>query len=190
VRQELRNGAEGYLVHALRQGYELRRARLHYSGGPGPRLKLGQASRPPGEAIRGLGSSGGGREWSGHGGRPQAALTVTGRSPELRASSGDLGAVRRRQRGRWPCTRVGFIAAREHGTGVGTGVADHTRGRARQRPVRARPIRQGIEHVAAFVLVIFKRRLGRDLFVSIQNPCIRFLPCCIPFISHAVLEWV
>jgi hypothetical protein len=120
---------------------------LHYSGGAGPRLKLGQASRPPGEAIRGLGSSGGGRDWSGHDGRPRAAL----------ASSGELGTVRRRQRGRWSCTRVGFIAARGHGTGVGTGVADHTRGRARQRPVRARPVRQGIEHMAAFVLVIFKR---------------------------------
>jgi hypothetical protein len=28
----------------------------------GPRFKLGQASRPPDEAIRGLGSSGGGQE--------------------------------------------------------------------------------------------------------------------------------
>jgi hypothetical protein len=36
---------------------------------------------------------------------------VAGRSPELRASSGELGVVQRRQRGRWPCTRVGFIAA-------------------------------------------------------------------------------
>jgi hypothetical protein len=115
---------------------------------------------------------------------------VAGRSPELRASSGELGAVRRRQRERWSCMRVGFIAAHGHGTGMGTGVADHTRGRARQRPMRARPVRQGIEHVAAFVLVIFKHRLACYLFVSIQNPCIRFLPCCIPFVSHAVLEWV
>jgi hypothetical protein len=44
--------------------------------------------------------------------------------------------------------------------------------------------------VAAFALVIFKRRLAHDLFVPIQNPCIRFVPCCIPFVSHAVLEWV
>jgi hypothetical protein len=86
--------------------------------------------------------------------------------------------------------RVGFIAIRGHNTGVGTGVADHTRGRERQRPVRARPVRQCIEHVAAFVLVIFKRRLARDLFVSIQNPCIGFLPCCIPFVSHVVLKWI
>jgi hypothetical protein len=86
--------------------------------------------------------------------------------------------------------RVGFIATHGHGTGMGTGAADHTWGHARQRPVRARLVRQGIEHMAAFALVIFKRRLARDLFVSIQNPCIRFLPCCIPFVSHAVLEWV
>jgi hypothetical protein len=115
---------------------------------------------------------------------------VTGRSPELRASSGGLGAVRGRQRGRWPCTRVGFIAVHGHGTGVGTGVADHARGRVRQRPVRAWPVRQGIEHVAAFVLVTFRRRLARDLFVSTQNLCIRFLPCSIPVVSHAVLKWI
>jgi hypothetical protein len=53
--------------------------------------------------------------------------------------------------------RAGFIATRGHGTGAGTGATDHTRGRARQRPVRARLVRQGIEHVAAFALVIFKR---------------------------------
>jgi hypothetical protein len=92
VRQEFRNGAEGYLVHALRRGYELRRARLHYSGGSGPRLKLGQTSRPPGEAIRGLGSSGGGRGWSGHGGRPRAALVGRG---EVTGAAGELGRVRR-----------------------------------------------------------------------------------------------
>jgi hypothetical protein len=85
---------------------------------------------------------------------------------------------------------VDFIAIHGHGTGMVTGVADHTRGRAWQRPVRARPVRQGIEHVAAFVLVIFKRRLACDLFISIQNPCIRFLPCCIPFVSHVVLKWI
>jgi hypothetical protein len=36
---------------------------------------------------------------------------VAGRSPELRASSGELGAAHRRQRGRWSGTGVGFIAA-------------------------------------------------------------------------------
>jgi hypothetical protein len=36
---------------------------------------------------------------------------VAGRSPELWASSGEFGAVHRRQRGRWSGTGVGFIAA-------------------------------------------------------------------------------
>jgi hypothetical protein len=43
-----------------------------------------------------------------------------------------------------------------HGHGRGGGV-DHARRHAMQWPVRARPVRQGIERVAAFGLVIFKR---------------------------------
>jgi hypothetical protein len=46
--------------------------------------------------------------------------------------------------------RAGFIAARGHGMGVGAG-------RALQWPGHARPVRQGIERMAAFGLVIFKR---------------------------------
>jgi hypothetical protein len=65
---------------------------LHYSGGAGPRLKLRKASRPLKEAIRGLGSSGGGREWFGHGGRPRAALTGRG---EVAGAAGWLGKARR-----------------------------------------------------------------------------------------------
>jgi hypothetical protein len=65
------------------------------------------------------------RRWTGKGLAMVVALgrllRVAGRSPKLRASSGGLGAVRGRQRGRWPCTRVGFIAAREHGTVVAQG---------------------------------------------------------------------
>jgi hypothetical protein len=92
VRKGLRNGAEGYPIHALRRGYELRRARLHYSGGTGPQLKLGQASWPPRGAIRGLGSSRGGWEWYVHGGRPQAAQAGRG---EVAGVAGELRKVRR-----------------------------------------------------------------------------------------------
>jgi hypothetical protein len=81
-----------YPFHVLQRVHELRRARLHYSGGAGPRLKLGKASRPPGEAIRGLGSSGGGRDWFGHGGRPRGALVGRG---EVARAMGELGKVRR-----------------------------------------------------------------------------------------------
>jgi hypothetical protein len=81
-----------YPVHVLRRVHELRRARLHYSGGAGPWLKLGQASRPLGEAIRGLGLSGGGRGWFDHGGRPRAALAGRG---EVAGAAGELEKVRR-----------------------------------------------------------------------------------------------
>jgi hypothetical protein len=53
---------------------------------------------------------------------------VTRRLPELRAGSKRLGAVRRRQQGRWSCMRVGFIATRGHDIGVGTGAAEGARG--------------------------------------------------------------
>jgi hypothetical protein len=105
----------------------------------------------------------------GHGGFPRVALAGRG---EVAGAAGELGKVRRgaeEATGKMVVHEGGLY--RGHGTCMGTGVADHARGRARQRPVRARPVRQGIEHVAAFVLVIFKHRLGHDLFVSIQNPC-------------------
>jgi hypothetical protein len=54
------------------------------------------------------------QRWAGKGLATVVALgrlwRNAGRSPELRASSRELGVVQRRQRGRWPCTRVGFIA--------------------------------------------------------------------------------
>jgi hypothetical protein len=150
VSQELRNGAEGYPVHALRRGYELRRARLHYSSGAGPRLKLGQASRPPGKISKGSDRAevgGNGLTMAGTLGR---LLRVAGRSLELRASSGKLGAARRRQWGRWPCTRVGFIAARGHGTGVGTGAAEGTRGCACGRALARSRVSAHVEHVVVY----------------------------------------
>jgi hypothetical protein len=76
----------------LRRGSELRRARLRYSGGAGPWFKLVQASRPPRGAIRGLGSSGGGRERVGHGGCPRVALAGRG---VVAGAMGELGGVRR-----------------------------------------------------------------------------------------------
>jgi hypothetical protein len=60
--------------------------------GASPRLKLGQSSRPPRGAIQGLGSSGGGREWSGHGGHRRAALAGRG---EVAGVAGELRKVRR-----------------------------------------------------------------------------------------------
>jgi hypothetical protein len=53
--------------------------------------------------------------------------------------------------------RAGFIAARGHDMGMGAVWVDRARGHALQWPVRARLVRPGIERVAAFGLVIFKR---------------------------------
>jgi hypothetical protein len=53
MRARARNGSVGYPVHMLRRGYKFRRVCSHCSGGAGPRLKLGKASRPLEEAIRG-----------------------------------------------------------------------------------------------------------------------------------------
>jgi hypothetical protein len=50
--KELENGAETHPVHVLRRGSELRRARLRYSGGGGPRFKFGKLHGLPGELSR------------------------------------------------------------------------------------------------------------------------------------------
>jgi hypothetical protein len=60
---------------------------------------------------------------------------VAGRSPELWASSGELGVVQRRQRGRWPGTGVGFIAAAQAWSRGGRGcVGVHVRACSKRAP--------------------------------------------------------
>jgi hypothetical protein len=105
----------------------------------GPRLKLGKASRPLEEAIRGLGSSGGGREWFGHGGRPRAALAGRG---EVVGAAGRLGQARHGAEG-----VTGKVAMHEgglyshsrarHGRGHGNGrgrMGAHVRACSRRAP--------------------------------------------------------
>jgi hypothetical protein len=46
----------------------------------------------------------------GHNGCPRAALAGRGEVTGAVGKLEELGVVQRRQRGRWPCTRVGFIA--------------------------------------------------------------------------------
>jgi hypothetical protein len=75
---------------------------------------------------------------------------VAGRSPELRASSGKPGVVRRGRQGRWSCMRAGFIATRGHDTGVGTGAAEGERG-ARAGVLWARSrMTAHVEHVVVY----------------------------------------
>jgi hypothetical protein len=66
----------------------------------------------------------------------------------------------------------GFISASGRGRPVGlTG----TRGTRGGGPVRAQPLRQGVEHVAGFSVVIFKRLLAPNLHEFRQDPIVRFL---------------
>jgi hypothetical protein len=97
---------------------------------------------------------------------------VAERSPELRASSERLGAVRRRQRGRWPCTRVGFIAARGHGTGVDTGATEGVQGCACERALGAFPSASPRRTRGGLLLLVFNDLFGcLSVQISANTPC-------------------
>jgi hypothetical protein len=64
-----------------------------------------------------------------------------GRSPELRAGSGELGVVRRRQRGRQPCTGTGFIAVAWAWSRAAASARGFARGRALSAPPGVSPRR-------------------------------------------------
>jgi hypothetical protein len=64
---------------------------------------------------------------------------VAGRSPELWASSGELGVVRRRQRGRQPGTGTSFIAVARAWSRVAAGTRGFTHGRALSAPTSVSP---------------------------------------------------
>jgi hypothetical protein len=66
---------------------------------------------------------------------------VAGRSPELRASSGELGVVRRRQRGRQPSTGTGFIVVARAWSRAAAGVQGFAHRRALSAPPSVRPRR-------------------------------------------------
>jgi hypothetical protein len=66
---------------------------------------------------------------------------VTGRSPELWASSEELGVVRRRQRGRQPGTGTGFIAMARAWSRAAAGARGFAHGRALSAPPSVSPRR-------------------------------------------------
>jgi hypothetical protein len=105
---------------------------------------------------------------------------VAGRSPELRASSGKLGGVRRRQQGRWPCMRVGFIAAHGHDMGVGTGAAEGTRGRALSRS----RVSAHVEHVVVYFCQCSTACLVALACRSQQKSRVRSLLCTKSYLFH------
>jgi hypothetical protein len=103
---------------------------------------------------------------------------VVGRSPELRASSGELGVVRRRQRGRQPSTGTGFIAGARSWSRAAAGARGFAHGRALSVPrVSAR-----VEHVGARFCHGSTADLSTLACVSWQNHYIRSLPCSISYL--------
>jgi hypothetical protein len=134
VHKESKNGAEDYPVYVHWRGFELRRARLRYYGGAGPRFKLVQASRLPRGAIRGLGSSGGGRERVGHGGCPRAALAGRG---EVAGAMGELRGVWRGAKDATGKTAGLWDGLYSRGAGVVTGGRGRAGVRARACSERA-----------------------------------------------------
>jgi hypothetical protein len=66
---------------------------------------------------------------------------VAGRSPELRAVSGELGVVRRRQRERQPSTGMGFIAVARAWSWAAAGARGFAHGRALSAPSGVSPRR-------------------------------------------------
>jgi hypothetical protein len=180
MRKELRNGAEGYPVHALRPGYESgerdctilvgwssaqARASFMASWGSYPRARIE-------------------RRWAGKGLATVVALgrlwRVAGRSPELRVSSGKLGASRRRQRGRWPCMRVGFIATRVHGTSMGTGAAEGACGRA----LSCSQVSAHVEHMVVYFCQCSTACLVALACRSQQKSHVRSLLCTKSYLFH------
>jgi hypothetical protein len=156
---------------------------MYYSGGAGPWLKLGKASRSLEEAIRGLGSSGGGREWFGHGGRPRAAL----------AGHGEVaGAVDWLGKARWGAEGVtGKVAEHEGGlyshawgqdTGAGTGAAEGARGCALGAFPSACPRRTR----GGLLLPVFNSLFGRlSVQISAKIMCtISSLHHILPFLCE------
>jgi hypothetical protein len=88
---------------------------------------------------------------------------VAGRSPDLWASSGELGVVRRRQQGRQPGTRTGFMAVARAWSRAAAGARGFAHGRALSAPPSVSPRRTrgssllpwfngGFEHLSVRIL--------------------------------------
>jgi hypothetical protein len=88
---------------------------------------------------------------------------IAGRSLELRASSGELGVVRRRQRGRQLGTGTGFIAVARAWSRAAAGARGFAHGRALSAPPSVSPRRtrgssllpwfnDGFEHLSVRIL--------------------------------------
>jgi hypothetical protein len=103
---------------------------------------------------------------------------VPGRSPELWASSGELGVVRRRQRGRQPGSGTSFIAVARAWSRAAAGERGFAHGRALSAP----RVSAHVEHVGARFCHGSTTDLSTLACVSWQNHCVRSLPCSISYL--------
>jgi hypothetical protein len=77
-RKEFANGSPGSRVYVRWRAAEVRQGRAHCSSWVGSGLKLGRASRPPGEAVQGLRRGWGSTKKVGHGGRARVVVAGGG----------------------------------------------------------------------------------------------------------------
>jgi hypothetical protein len=131
---ESENGAETYLVHVRRWGFELRRARLRFSGGEVLGLSLGKLYDLPGKLPWGLDRVEEDREWFGHGGCPRAALAGRG---EVAGAMGELRGVWHGAKDATGKTAGLWDGLYSRGTGVVTGGRGRAGVRARACSKRA-----------------------------------------------------
>jgi hypothetical protein len=82
--KESKNGSPGDPIYARWRVTEVRQGWSCFSGEAKPRLKLGEASQPVGEAVRGLGRGWGLLGRAGHGGRARAGIAGGGELTEAR----------------------------------------------------------------------------------------------------------
>jgi hypothetical protein len=157
------NGAAAYPVHVLRRGRSS--ASCEVALGLGARESL----RDSGEACQAVGA---GEGWLGRVGR--GGWYSGGLSGRCRACR-SWGLARGSEAGCGVDCYAhgnGFIGISGRRRAVGLTSARGVRGGA---PVRAQPPRHGVQHVAEFSVVAFKRPLAPNLREFEQDPIVRFL---------------
>jgi hypothetical protein len=116
-----------------------------------------------GKLSEGLDQAEEGGKGAGHGGCPRAALAGHGEVAGAKGELGELGVVRRRQRGRQPSTGTGFIAVARAWSRAAAGARGFTHGRALSAPPSVSPRRtrgssllpwfnDGFEHLSVCIL--------------------------------------
>jgi hypothetical protein len=170
----LKNGSPGGLVYARWRVAEIWRGCARFSGEAMPRLKLGKASQPLGEAVQGLGHGWGSTGRAGHSGRARAVMAGDGAScsGQSLANSG-LGGTEG-VRGSTVEALGGFIGAGV-GEGEGSGVARCGRAGSDAPTCFSAPGKG--QTCGGLFLLLFKRLLVDQMCISCQQSCVLSLHC-------------